>query len=224
MAGTTPNYGLPYPQSSDLVSAYPALGQDLATDLDGILAAKAPTASPTFTGTVDFTGATVTGLASAGLTLITAQTFSAASTVSVNNCFSATYDYYLMLIDGVASSDNAIGFRMRVSGSDATGANYNEQRVNVNNTTFFGNQTTGATFAHIGAFGTGNPNTIRADIYNPYLTKPTSIFGAGVYGNALEMRAAHHTLSTSYTGITLSAGFGAPTITGTLRIYGYKNS
>lgn len=41
MAGTTPIYGLPYPQSSDLVSAYPALGQDLATDLDGILAAKA---------------------------------------------------------------------------------------------------------------------------------------------------------------------------------------
>lgn len=41
MAGTTPIYGLPYPQSSDLVSAYPALGQDLAEDLDGILAAKA---------------------------------------------------------------------------------------------------------------------------------------------------------------------------------------
>ena len=40
MAGTTPIYGLPYPQSSDLVSAYPALGQDLAEDLDGILASK----------------------------------------------------------------------------------------------------------------------------------------------------------------------------------------
>ena len=51
MAGTTPIYGLPYPQSSDLVSAYPALGQDLAEDLDGILAAKAnylrQTATPT---------------------------------------------------------------------------------------------------------------------------------------------------------------------------------
>lgn len=40
MAGTTPIYGLPYPQSGDLVSAYPALGQDLAEDLDDILADK----------------------------------------------------------------------------------------------------------------------------------------------------------------------------------------
>ena len=46
MAGSTPIYGLPYPQPSDLVANYPALGEDLAETLDEKLptyAATAPT-------------------------------------------------------------------------------------------------------------------------------------------------------------------------------------
>lgn len=43
MPGTTPIYGLPYPESTDLVANYPALGQDLAEDLDSILNGKAAT-------------------------------------------------------------------------------------------------------------------------------------------------------------------------------------
>ena len=34
MAGSTPIYGIPYPQASDLVAAYPALGEDLAEKVD----------------------------------------------------------------------------------------------------------------------------------------------------------------------------------------------
>lgn len=53
MAGATPIYSLPYPEPSDLVANYPALGQDLAEDLDGILASKLPysygTATPSTT-------------------------------------------------------------------------------------------------------------------------------------------------------------------------------
>lgn len=40
MAGSTPVFGFPYPQPSDLVANYPALGQDLAEDVEtAILAA-----------------------------------------------------------------------------------------------------------------------------------------------------------------------------------------
>lgn len=39
MAGTTTNFSLPYPEPSDLVANYPALGQSLAEDLDDILSA-----------------------------------------------------------------------------------------------------------------------------------------------------------------------------------------
>ena len=43
MAGTTPIYGIPYPESSDLVANYPALGEGLADKLEDKL--------PTYAGT-----------------------------------------------------------------------------------------------------------------------------------------------------------------------------
>jgi len=39
MAGSTPIFGFPYPESSDLVANYPALGQDLAEDIESVLSA-----------------------------------------------------------------------------------------------------------------------------------------------------------------------------------------
>jgi hypothetical protein len=44
MAGSTPIYGLPYPQASDLVANYPALGENLAETLDEKLPTYASTA------------------------------------------------------------------------------------------------------------------------------------------------------------------------------------
>ena len=43
MTGYTPIYNLPYPQASDLVSAYPGTGQDLAEEVETVLAAKVAT-------------------------------------------------------------------------------------------------------------------------------------------------------------------------------------
>lgn len=56
MAGTTTNYSLPYPESTDLVASYPALGQDLAEDLDTILAAKPTKTSGTTAPSTPATG------------------------------------------------------------------------------------------------------------------------------------------------------------------------
>ncbi len=60
MAGSTPIYGFPYPESSDLVANYPALGQDLAEDIEGVIA----------------------GLGS-GLNHINTTTFTAQSTINI---------------------------------------------------------------------------------------------------------------------------------------------
>lgn len=38
MAGSTPIYGFPYPESSDLVANYPAVGEQLAEDIETVLA------------------------------------------------------------------------------------------------------------------------------------------------------------------------------------------
>ncbi len=104
MAGSTPIYGFPYPQPSDLVANYPALGQDLAEDIETV----------------------IDGLSSGALTLITTQSFSAASAVNVNNCFSATYDNYKVHIQFSASSGSTtLQFRFRAGGNNDATAGYN---------------------------------------------------------------------------------------------------
>lgn len=53
MPGTTPVYGFPYPQPTDLVADYPALGQDLAEDIENHLSTNFPiTAWTSFTPTL----------------------------------------------------------------------------------------------------------------------------------------------------------------------------
>lgn len=64
MAGATPIYGFPYPQASDLVANYPALGQDLAEDVETQIALKrsiadgavVPNNIVTYTPTIGGTG------------------------------------------------------------------------------------------------------------------------------------------------------------------------
>jgi hypothetical protein len=71
MAGSTPVFAFPYPQASDLVANYPALGQDLAEDVETVIlgrgkirqvlsTTKTDTFSTTSTSMVDITGMTLT--------------------------------------------------------------------------------------------------------------------------------------------------------------------
>lgn len=71
MPGTTPIYGFPYPEPTDLVADYPALGQQLAEDVETeiqasgkvkqiVTAGKTDTFTTTSTSFVDITGLSVT--------------------------------------------------------------------------------------------------------------------------------------------------------------------
>lgn len=71
MPGTTPVYGFPYPEPTDLVADYPALGQQLAEDIEDVLpnlgkirqvvrATDTTTRSTTSTSFTDITGMSVT--------------------------------------------------------------------------------------------------------------------------------------------------------------------
>jgi len=148
-------------------------------------------------------------------------TFSAVSSVSVNNCFSSTYDNYLLNILTVGSVSNYLDFRLRVAGTDATGANYNyAQVINGTPTTSAGN-----TFTRISAQETTDSNAATAVIYRPFLAERTVGLSDGY--NPIQWNfswAFAHTLTTSYDGFTLFAEGGVGTITGNVRVYGYKNS
>ena len=68
--------GTYYAASSELVSSWPATSLDLANQLESRFAAKAPTASPTFTGNVVWSGAT---LRAGGSNIATGQTTTSTS-------------------------------------------------------------------------------------------------------------------------------------------------
>ena len=61
MPGSTPIYGFPYPLSTDLVANYPAVGLELATDVETALAAASVIKQVVFQSKTDTFSASVTG-------------------------------------------------------------------------------------------------------------------------------------------------------------------
>jgi hypothetical protein len=162
-----------------------------------------------------------------GLVKITDSTFSAVSSVSVNNCFSSTYDNYRILLDlSAATGTNALpSFRLRVSGSDSA-TSYSQRRFLTNGTTGLNNtDPDGTTQWGLGYVSSGNVEnqSCSIEVYKPFLTRPTTS-QINVYqgqGDYAGFAYGFHSASTSYTGFSLLISTG--NITGTVRVYGYRN-
>jgi hypothetical protein len=202
--GTTPIFGFPYPDPSDLVANYPALGQQLAEDVEDEI------------------------IASGGLSLISSTSFTTQATVSFNNCFSATYQNYLIVCNAKQSTDTGLNMRVRVGGVDLSGAVYQSAylyNTNASGTLLTSNATNATT---IDIFG----NTVKQGLHlitilDPFATDETLLnvnavtySNSGTMYNAYVAGAVNNT--TSYDGFTVYPLSG--TLTGTIRVYGYKNS
>lgn len=186
--------------------------------------------------TADSTASTgikwATPASTAGLTLITTQTFSAVSSSSIDDVFSATYDYYKVLIQLTAQSATAthLNWRARVGGSDnSSSGNYLWASYGTVNTGggASGGEGSGAS-ATLGRFayldGSGFTYT-DATFFNPFdsavETGYTSLSN-NEGGNSTRIYSANGNMSvtTSYTGFTLLPTTG--TITGRVSVYGYS--
>ena len=110
----------------------------------------------TYAGVHDFSAATVTG-APQGLVHINTTTFSAVSSVSVNNCFTSAYENYLILGNVIGTAGTSIAARLRASGTDAT-TNYGDQYVQVLNTAYTQGSRSGFASAYIGQLS----NSVRS--------------------------------------------------------------
>jgi hypothetical protein len=148
--------------------------------------------------------------------------FSAAATLSVNGCFNSTYDSYRIVTQLAQTVDTTISLRMRVSGSDASGANYDTQLSIMSGTGITNARTLSATSGYIGYASTDHFSTI--DMHSPALAAITYYFSNVVYGPGIStvLVAGRHTPTTAYDGFTIIPGSG--TITGKLRVYGLKKS
>jgi hypothetical protein len=152
-------------------------------------------------------------------------TFSAVTSLSLNGCFTADFDNYVVSISGTVNANSrSIGFQLRSSGSDATGTDYTIQVLSVNNTTVTGTRTTANSSLQIGYLDSSYPSGTWVSVYGPYLAQPTATRSTAVRGTSgavIDDRAATHSLSTSYDGFTVF--INTDNMTGALQVYGVRS-
>jgi hypothetical protein len=149
---------------------------------------------------------------------------SSASSVSLNNIFSSTYNSYSFTFNLTGSTALSFRARVRTSGTDNTSTNYLYTNWE---STFASSSVTGQTSWAIGDFYDSDQkrsthNFFIRDVqvsgrYTSGHSITTSDVNSGVYPL---IRFHGLSVTTSYDGITFIAGSG--TITGTISTYGYK--
>jgi hypothetical protein len=158
-----------------------------------------------------------------------AVTFTGVSSISLNGVFSATYDHYRLVLNAVGSTALDLRARLRASGTDNTANSYENAvyRTSANNTsaTIFGALSTLSEIAKLDTTGQG---FISLDVGFPFAAQLTRLTGTAsvpisgiAIGNGLFIGNAF-TATNSFDGISIIPSTG--TITGTIRIFGYKNA
>jgi hypothetical protein len=149
-------------------------------------------------------------------------TFSGASSVSLNGCFSSVYNNYrITLTSTQATSLGNYLTRLRANGTDETSANYSlfgSYSGYSAGPTRFNNISQTSWLATSAA--AGNIMTIMWDIFNPFVANQTIAFGkqfSTSAGDDINL-SVQNGLSNSYDGFSIIASAG--TMTGTIRVYG----
>jgi hypothetical protein len=159
--------------------------------------------------------------------------FSGSSTVSVNGVFSSAFDNYKLVINMTNNSVNgSLYLRMRTAGTDNSSANYTFAGLN----SYSGSSITSAitsagTTAYfiVSNMDTANYSNmpVTFDILQPFLSYRTAYYG--FLPNPVSPQSyfcyvgGAMSVTTSYDGFSILNGSGG-TISGNLRVYGYRNS
>jgi hypothetical protein len=164
-----------------------------------------------------------------GLTLLANVPFTTASFVNVDNVFTSTYQNYKIVMNLTASSISAgagITWRGRTGGSNITTGTYGSQYMRGVNTTV--NAFTGGS-ASIGGVASGSASYVamEATIFSPQLAQATTTNSPNVYVDAtgafnVQLIQGYHNGANQFDGINIYPDSG--TFTGTVRIYGLRNS
>jgi len=171
-----------------------------------------------------YTGTAWITAISSGLNLISSTTIgSAVSSVTVSNCFSATYANYLVKVDTVFSVNGA---RILMRGASSTGATYagNFLSMDTSGSTVTGYQYVSSTYHEVGLSSSTGRTCTDVSVYN--------IFDAAVATRVIHQYAGHQYTgsggsrdSATISSASLDLEPASGTMTGgTIRVYGYANS
>ena len=152
-------------------------------------------------------------------------TFSGASSISLNGCFSSAYDTYVINHSTTLSAGTVvpINFRMRVAGADLTSGVYKFAAIYMINSssTINGDAGTAATSMVVSNGFSTNREFTSININNPFNAQVTNMTANGFGAEYLLLKNGYVNNTTSYDGFTLYPSSG--TFTGTIRVYGYKD-
>jgi hypothetical protein len=158
-------------------------------------------------------------------------TFSGASSVSINGCFSSAYQNYRIVTNlTTPSATLSVAWRLRISGTDAaTNYGYSSQYAYIS-INAGGQEVNGGnaltSFPRLVHGSTTGGGSSSADVYRPFEAVETIATGVGMdydsnAGAVLFQKGWRHATASSYDGFTLIPS--TSTITGTIRVYGYKD-
>jgi hypothetical protein len=165
--------------------------------------------------------------AASGLTLTGQSTFSAQTGVIFNNCFSSSYQNYL-IVGRITGTATGIGWRLRVGGTNATASDYTYQSFTSEGTSNTSARGTGQPVFYGPSVTNGEITTFTYSVFSPFETTQTGVemssqSRTSTANNQFNINVGAHTLSNSYDGFNFY-DTGAGTITGSIRVYGYQNS
>jgi hypothetical protein len=178
------------------------------------------------TGEVLTASDTNTYLANSGLVYVTSTTFSG-TTVNVNNCFSATYDNYRVLIEVATITGNVVPVvQMRTSTTNTGGTAYAYSGADFLPASVSSQGSTGTSSFRVGAHSAGAAGMDVLEFYNPFAAKYTGLTSTtqGSYtpdARFLIMMGGYLANTTSYDVFSWQVG-GA--CTGTITVYGYRKA
>jgi D-alanyl-D-alanine carboxypeptidase len=207
MATTTPNYGWDVPTSTDYVKDGATAIETLGDDIDASLFS-------------------ITGGKNVGLVLIANNNFTSAASVTLDNVFTSAYSNYKILLTSTGSAAAVHFYRWRTSApASVTSSNYYINTFGPTNWTSSALVSSAPAVENRGETAyasSGNLTTYTADIFSPQLSEPTFVIGTSASVDEARVKNNFFNLSSSFAGIEIYPQSG--TITGSVRIYGYRNS
>ena len=161
-----------------------------------------------------------------GLVLIETTTATAVAAINVDDCFSATYDNYKIVITGFpVNADIQMTMRLRVSGADNSTTNYSMQRLQANSGTVAAlRETSQAQWVVLTRFTDNAENLAIVELANPFNSKKSVCqinSASALNGGHIMVQTGIFDATTSFDGFSLISSSGNFDSV-TLSVFGYR--
>lgn len=161
-----------------------------------------------------------------GLVLLDTKTFSATATAQFTSIFNSSYDNYKCIIDLTASTGANFYVRLLVDTTVQTGNILSTNSLNQLSAASITKQTRSDQYGLIGAAFSTYTSNYMIDWFDPWNTDYTAYYANGVGGRSntdsdFYQTFARNIATTSINGFEITTA-SATTMTGVMRLYGYR--